>query len=376
MQQLRKALFWCHLVAGVLAGAIILIMSVTGVLLTYEKQMIRQADARLYNVTPPASDATRLSVETLIARAKEAKPDAAPTSVTFRADDNAPVEVNFGREGALFVDPFTGAIFGEGAKTTRAFFHVVTDLHRWLAMSGDARPAGRAITGACNLLFLFIVVSGFYLWFPRRLARNQIKNVLWFRKGLSSKARDFNWHNVIGFWTALPLFIVVLSGVVISYPWASDLVLRVAGEQPPARRNPGGGQPRGDNSQIIPGDYDALVARARNQVPGWRSIAMQLPANADAPVSFTIDRGDGGQPQHRAQLQLDRTTGEVKRFEPFAAQTRGRRLRSILRFTHTGEVLGLVGQTIAGLASLGACVLVWTGLALSWRRFRAWRARG
>jgi uncharacterized iron-regulated membrane protein len=34
-----------------------------------------------------------------------------------------------------------------------------------------------------------------------------------------------------------------------------------------------------------------------------------------------------------------------------------------------------LGQTIAGLASLGGVVLVWTGLALTWRRFRAWRAR-
>jgi hypothetical protein len=36
---------------------------------------------------------------------------------------------------------------------------------------------------------------------------------------------------------------------------------------------------------------------------------------------------------------------------------------------------GVVGQTIAGLVSLGAAVLVWTGLALSLRRFAAWRGR-
>ena len=59
--------------------------------------------------------------------------------------------------------------------------------------------------------------------------------VVWFRGGLRGKARDFNWHNVIGLWCAVPLFVVVLSGVVISYPWASDLVYRVAGEAPPAR---------------------------------------------------------------------------------------------------------------------------------------------
>ena len=43
---LRPLIFWPHLVAGVLAGAVILIMSVTGVLLTYEKQMIAWADGR------------------------------------------------------------------------------------------------------------------------------------------------------------------------------------------------------------------------------------------------------------------------------------------------------------------------------------------
>jgi uncharacterized iron-regulated membrane protein len=47
----------------------------------------------------------------------------------------------------------------------------------------------------------------------------------------------------------------------------------------------------------------------------------------------------------------------------------------MLRFAHTGEYWGLPGQTIAGLASAVACVLVWTGLALAWRRFVAWRAR-
>jgi uncharacterized iron-regulated membrane protein len=49
-------------------------------------------------------------------------------------------------------------------------------------------------------------------------------------------------------------------------------------------------------------------------------------------------------------------------------------MRSFMRFAHTGEVAGIVGQTIAGVASLGGCFLVYTGLALALRRFRAWLA--
>jgi uncharacterized iron-regulated membrane protein len=40
----------------------------------------------------------------------------------------------------------------------------------------------------------------------------------------------------------------------------------------------------------------------------------------------------------------------------------------MLRFLHTGEALGLAGQTIAGLVSLSSAIMVWTGLALAWRR--------
>ena len=39
----RKILFWAHLSCGVAAGLIILLMSATGVLLTYERQMLDSA---------------------------------------------------------------------------------------------------------------------------------------------------------------------------------------------------------------------------------------------------------------------------------------------------------------------------------------------
>ena len=93
-----------------------------------------------------------------------------------------------------------------------------------------------------------------------------------------------------------------------------------------------------------------------------------MPNEARGPFVFTIDRGDGGQPQLRDTLTIARS-GEVVSFEPFTKQSLGRRLRSLARFTHTGEAFGIVGQTIAGLVSGGGVVLVWTGLALAWRRF-------
>jgi uncharacterized iron-regulated membrane protein len=73
-------------------------------------------------------------------------------------------------------------------------------------------------------------------------------------------------------------------------------------------------------------------------------------------------------------LTLD-ATGEVMRWEPFAAANMGRKLRVLARVLHTGEVGGVIGQLVAALASAGGAFLVYTGAALAWRRFRSWTGR-
>jgi uncharacterized iron-regulated membrane protein len=119
-----------------------------------------------------------------------------------------------------------------------------------------------------------------------------------------------------------------------------------------------------------------LWPKAEQQVPEWRTINLRIPTGPDAPVVFTIDQGYAGQPQKRGTLTLNRASGEVVSWEPYSSLSTGRRLRTWLRFVHTGEFYGLTGQTIAGIASAGGAVLVYTGLALALRRFVAWRARG
>ncbi|HEX2187980.1 MAG TPA: PepSY-associated TM helix domain-containing protein, partial [Longimicrobiaceae bacterium] len=233
MSRLRTLLFWMHLATGVLVAAVVLVMSVTGVLLTYQRQVTAWADTRGLDGSAPVPGRPRLGAEALL-EAVHAREGRLPTAVTWRADPDAPVQVAFGRERTLYLNAYTGATLGEGAAGTRAFFRKVTDWHRWLAAGDESRDRGKAITGAANLGFLFLVLSGLVLWFPRNLAARAFRNVMVFRRGLPPKARDFNWHNVIGFWSLVPLFVVVLSAVVISYPWASDLVYRAAGEDPPA----------------------------------------------------------------------------------------------------------------------------------------------
>jgi len=195
------------------------------------------------------------------------------------------------------------------------------------------------------------------------------------------------------------LFLIVLSGVVMSYPWANNLLYRLTGNEPPVQ---GGGQraesesrqakdsgrratagshpyegPRhGEEFDSGLAGLNLLWARAERQVSGWRSLTLRMPPSGRGPMTFTIDTGNGGRPDQRYQLTLDRRTAEVVRWEPFSSYNTGRRLRSWFRFLHTGEAGGMPGQTIAGLASAGATVLVWTGLWLACRRLLRRRRQG
>jgi uncharacterized iron-regulated membrane protein len=371
---LRTLIFWPHLIAGVIAGSIVLLMSVTGVILTYERQLIAWSDSGYRS--SPSPGATRLSPESLLERLRRERPGIEITALTFASDPAAPVSIAAGRE-TVYADAYTGALVGEASQGMRRFMSEMRAWHRWIGVEGEGRPIARAITGWSNAIFLFIVASGFYLWFPRKWSWQHIRTVTLFSGKLRGKARDFNWHNVIGFWSAVPLFIVVLTAMPISFPWANALVYRAVGEEPPQQGGRGGGDGRERRVEGPPSlaGLDALLTVAERQVPGWRTINMRIPASERAPVVFAIDKGDGGQPQHRSTLTLDRASAAVVSYETFSDQSLGRQLRSISRFAHTGEVLGLPGQTIAGLVTGGAVVLVWTGIALTLRRFRAWLGR-
>jgi uncharacterized iron-regulated membrane protein len=372
---IRKYFFWLHLTAGSLAGIVILVMCITGVLLSFEKQMTTWTERKVRHVTPTA-DQARIGVGTLLVLAMH-KESSLPVSVLWRAEPDSTVEIGFGRERTIFVNPYTGNRLGEGAVRLRSFFRSMEEAHRWLATSGRLRPMARSVTGAANLLFLFLACSGLYLWCPRGWSVTSLKAVICFRGGLAGKARDFNWHNTIGFWSCVPLIVIVSCSVVMSYSWGNNLVYRLAGSPRPTANLTGRTV---DPRQAPPVSFDQdelnrLSARAEKKVPGWRAISMRLPAPTDTSVAFAIDSGDGVRPDKRAQLLLGRTSGNELRFEPFLSNSRGRRWRLWMRFAHTGEAFGVIGQAFAGAASLGGAFLVYTGISLALRRFFAWRAR-
>lgn len=371
----RKFFFWSHLIIGVIAGIFIFVKAVTGTLLMYEPQLVEWAEKDVRLVTPPSDGSLKLPLSLLVEKAQETQSAKKIGFISIQSAAEGTTVINFGREGGTFYfNPYTGERLGKGSKVHDAM-HLIEDVHRWFWF----RPIGQPISSAITLGFFLLTLSGLYIWWPKTLSRSKFKSIMQFKKGLTGKARDFNWHNVIGFWTSLILMVISLTGVIIGYKWANDLLFRLAGSEPPPaqqRQMGAGGGQRGDQKEEMPTlDLDALWAKASTQVPVWVSINLRLPNKPGAPVNVNITES---KPSVgilvRSQLTLDSKTAEVTKWEPFSEASRGRRWRVWVRYLHTGEAGGWLGQLIAGLAAAGAAVLVWTGIALSWRRFRSWRA--
>lgn len=375
MNLFRKILFWLHLISGVIAGVVIFIMSVTGALLSFEKDIAEYFEREMRYVAP-IENARALTAQEVLAKVLEAKPEAKPSALALPSEPNAAWQVSLGREGQVFVNPYTGAITGEGAKGVRSFFRTVTDWHRYVALSGDNRALGKAITGACNLAFLFLAISGIYIWFPRRWSRQHFKTALSPRWRVKGKARDFNWHTVFGFWTSLVLIILTLTATVISYQWAGNLLYTLTGNEVPKPQAPGppqGGNQQADVPFVVPENLGALWARGAAHVEGAKSVSLRLPVAKEA--VFTIDEGKYWNKFGRSTLTLDTQTGEAAKWETYGEQNSARQLRSWFRFTHTGETGGFIGQLIGFVACIAGALLVWTGFSLALRRFSRWRSK-
>ncbi|MDH3224093.1 MAG: PepSY domain-containing protein, partial [Gemmatimonadota bacterium] len=146
---IRKALFWTHLVAGVSTGAIIIMMSATGVVLTYEAQWIRWAERQLD--VGAQSDRASLGLREIRERAVlagvEAHGSFAPRTVTLRPEPGSAVQVSDGGGQRVYLDPYDGTLLATGFPRLEAFLAAAKGWHRWFNVAQDDRRRGRAWTG-------------------------------------------------------------------------------------------------------------------------------------------------------------------------------------------------------------------------------------
>lgn len=397
-----------HLYLSLIAGLVIAVVCFTGAVLVFEKELEQAMHPERYFVTPASTP--RLSVEQLVAAVQaQAGPKAKVAGLKIYADPARTVEISLagspgglggkeGREGGMrrgegaaehregrarqgsqgergsregqgekggagekgggkggkggggeggrgpqfFVNPYTGAVVGPYVYRD-SFFFTMMALHR--GMVGGA--VGKLIVGVSTLLFLFIIGTGIVLWWP---ASNKIlKQRLTVKWDASFKRLNHDLHIVLGFYSALFLFIFAFTGLAWSFEWFNNGIFAVTGSDPKG--------PEAPKSELVASGrklgFDQAYTAARQQVPGALSYAISLPKDSTEALRVMTTTANAAYEGATDELYLDQYTGRPLGKLAFEDRNLGQRVRRTFKPVHTGAIYGMPSKIIA----LIVCVL-------------------
>jgi len=222
---------------------------------------------------------------------------------------------------------------------------------------------GRKVVGWLGWAMFVSSATGLWLWWPRHAGF--VKGLRW-RRGASTL---FNLHHMIGFWVCLPLAVLSLTGVYISFPQTSHALFGVPA---PAARPGGPGRFAPPIAHPTTG-LETAVAAAMSARPGATLTGVNTPTKGKDPA-WRIQLSQPGA-KDPATVQVNDATGEVKK--PRGRQGAGPGgggeggpdpLSRWMRRIHDGAEMGIVWQTIIFLAGMAPAVLGVTGLVMWLRR--------
>ena len=286
------------------------------------------------------------------------------------------------RGETVYVDPYTGAIVGEGATPVDEFFGSVMRLHRFLWLPTEI---GRPIVGVATLIYVVLTLTGLLLWLPRTAAAWRRKST--WKTALNVRVRRGGWplvfdlHNALGFYTLVPALILALTGLCWSFGWYRDAVGAVLGEAPfkaksekPESLTPPDGSPR-------PATLEELIAKHNKLDPGAGDVTILIPQDESTATTIQKGRVDGFfalAVKNKTQWdRLDASVVSVERYgktvevERFADKPFGAKIASSIRALHLGEITGLSSKIFFFVVCLIATSFPATGVALWAHKLRA-----
>lgn len=364
---LRGSFFQLHWLIGITAGSLLMLIGLTGAVLSFEDEILDALNPALRSV--PVQTAAMLAPPQLFAVLGPLQGGDRIATAIFSAEPGRSVQLLLqAPPGAhkrlpLYADPYTGQLLGEARG--QAFFEWVERLHRFLLLP---REPGRVVAGILSTCLLLLIASGVYLRWPRRAG--DWRTWLGFNPRL--KGRPFLWslHAVLATW-ALPAWLLLTgTGIYWSFDAVRSTVDGWAGvERAPRMKKDK--PPRAEAASALP-DMSIAWQSFAETVPAWRELRLRPPETASAGLEILWLLPDAAHERQRNRM-LIALDGHLKKDERFAAQSTGKRALAAIYPLHMGRYSGWPVRVFMMLAALALPVLGVSGWLLYLSRRRSAR---
>ena len=365
-QRFKKIVLILHLWLGLVTGLVVFIIAITGAIYCFAPEL--QNMTQSYHSVQPRQQAY-LPPSRLKAIAEKQLPGKPAKSIYYGPPGRASYILFYDESGyyhSVFINPYTGQVLKE-KNMRRDFFNIVLYLHISLLI-----PYGDQVVHWCTMVFLFMIVSGIILWWPRnKAARKQRFSVKW---GASPKRLNYDLHNVLGFYASWITLFIVLTGLIWSFDWFAKGVYRISGEQHSIiQENP----PLSDTTKAITANgnstttdkvWQALQARMGHT---YVAAELMLPQTASAPICIRAT------PDEDTYYKADMRYFDQYTAKEFAgayvwgrrtdAHTVADKIKRMNYDIHVGAIGGWPGRIAVFFAALIAASLPITGFMI-WRR--------
>ena len=208
---LRKALFQVHLWSGLILALYVLVMSVSGTILIYRRELSKAFSAEPRVVAGPGP---RMTADELKKAALRAHPGYDVNRVFESRNPSQPVEIwleRGSRKTERLFDPYTGADMGNSLQVGFRVVLWLVDLHDNL-LSGRT---GHLVNGAGGACVILMGLSGMIIWWPGIDKWRRSLGIDW-----RANLKSFNWslHSALGFWSMAFILMWGFSGIYLSWP--------------------------------------------------------------------------------------------------------------------------------------------------------------
>ena len=372
----RKLFKKLHLWLSLPFGLIIMTTCLTGALLVFEKEITELVRHDSYTI--PVRKTPSLSLQSLLERVARETPDSVQiTSVTIPSDFRRAYTVGLSkpRRAGVLVDPYTGKIVGQSGRLP--FFTTVRELHRWLldSMKPDSEGIfwGRVIVGTSTLLFVFILLTGLFLWWPKKLKGVGKRLKISLRQGRQRLFTDL--HTVGGVYVFVLLLAMAMTGLTWSFEWYRTGFYKVFGAEM-AEGGKGDKGPKKDKRKDAPREEGVEQAKLPASYIYWEEVVSYVIEVSEADYTeITVKDGEvevplAGLGNSRAadSFYFDKKTGQMTEYKAYREVKRDKKLRGWIYSIHTGAWGGLFTRICYVLAALFGASLPLTGYYIFYQR--------